>query len=202
MAQLKDAQARIAALETANSDSEEQRKANLKALEEAREESAGLKQKLIAMSDENIGYRKRITEMMTKLINADVELSKLSEHPEKSPLLTEEVKLMRSIIAKQSRILSIQDQSRSLLISTYMREFQQNPATADIAALLGNREIIKLTPAEQQIVNTLAADSKLKLFLTDQQKEDMNKLAKELFSEREKAAQLSRNWNWRAANEK
>ena len=145
MAQLKDAQARIAALETANSDSEEQRKANLKALEEAREESAGLKQKLIAMSDENIGYRKRITEMMTKLINADVELSKLSEHPEKSPLLTEEVKLMRSIIAKQSRILSIQDQSRSLLISTYMREFQQNPATADIAALLGNREIIKLT---------------------------------------------------------
>lgn len=192
MAQLKDAQARIAALETANSDSEEQRKANLKALEEAREESAGLKQKLIAMSDENIGYRKRITEMMTKLINADVELSKLSEHPEKSPLLTEEVKLMRSIIAKQSRILSIQDQSRSLLISTYMREFQQNPATADIAALLGNREIIKLTPAEQQIVNTLAADSKLKLFLTDQQKEDMNKLAKELFSEREKAAQLSK----------
>lgn len=144
------------------------------------------------MSDENIGYRKRITEMMTKLINADVELSKLSEHPEKSPLLTEEVKLMRSIIAKQSRILSIQDQSRSLLISTYMREFQQNPATADIAALLGNREIIKLTPAEQQIVNTLAADSKLKLFLTDQQKEDMNKLAKELFSEREKAAQLSK----------
>lgn len=47
--------------------------------------------------------------MMTKLINADVELSKLSEHPEKSPLLMEEVTLMRSIIAKQNRILSIQD---------------------------------------------------------------------------------------------
>ena len=39
-AQLKDAQDKIAALETAKSDSEEQRKANLKALEEAREESA------------------------------------------------------------------------------------------------------------------------------------------------------------------
>ncbi|MFQ7535559.1 MAG: hypothetical protein ACLRPT_10820 [Akkermansia muciniphila] len=35
-AQLKDAQDKIAALETAKSDSEEQRKANLKALEEAR----------------------------------------------------------------------------------------------------------------------------------------------------------------------
>ena len=69
-AQLKDAQDKIAALETAKSDSEEQRKANLKALEEAREESADLKQKLIAIRDENIGYRKRITELNTKLINA------------------------------------------------------------------------------------------------------------------------------------
>lgn len=191
-AQLKDAQDRIAALETANSDSEEQRKANLKALEEARTESAGLKQKLIALRDENIGYRKRITEMMTKLINADVELSKLSEHPEKSPLLMEEVTLMRSIIAKQNRILSIQDQSRTLLINTYMREFQQNPATKDIAALLNNTDIIKLTPAEQQIVNALEGDSKLKLFLTDRQKEEMDKLARDLSAEREKAAQLSK----------
>lgn len=83
-AQLKDAQDKIAALETAKSDSEEQRKANLKALEEAREESADLKQKLIAIRDENIGYRKRITELNTKLINADVELSKLEANPEKA----------------------------------------------------------------------------------------------------------------------
>lgn len=130
--------------------------------------------------------------MMTKLINADVELSKLSEHPEKSPLLMEEVTLMRSIIAKQNRILSIQDQSRTLLINTYMREFQQNPATKDIAALLNNTDIIKLTPAEQQIVNALEGDSKLKLFLTDRQKEEMDKLARDLSAEREKAAQLSK----------
>lgn len=83
-AQLKDAQDKIAALETAKSDSEEQRKANLKALEEARGESADLKQKLIAIRDENIGYRKRITELNTKLINADVELSKLEANPEKA----------------------------------------------------------------------------------------------------------------------
>lgn len=84
-AQLKDAQDKIAALETAKSDSEEQRKANLKALEEAREESADLKQKLIAIRDENIGYRKRITELNTKLINAEVELFQAGGQSGKKP---------------------------------------------------------------------------------------------------------------------
>ncbi|WP_302016047.1 tetratricopeptide repeat protein [uncultured Akkermansia sp.] len=191
-AQLKDAQDKISALETANSNSEEQRKANLKALEEARNESADLKQKLIAIRDENIGYRKRITELNTKLINADVELSKLEANPEKSPLLVEENQLLRSTIAKQLRILSVQDQSRSLLISTYKRLHQQNPETAEIAALMDNEEAIKLTPAEKQIVNAIASDNKIDVPLTDQQKEKINKLAMALSAERDKAAQLAK----------
>lgn len=189
---LKDAQEKIAALETAKSDSEEQRKANLKALEEARGESADLKQKLIAIRDENIGYRKRITELNTKLINADVELSKMEANPEKSPLLLEENQLLRSTIAKQLRILSVQDQSRSLLISTYKRLHQENPDTAEIAALMDNEEAIKLTPAEKQIVNAIASDNKINIPLTDQQKEKINKLALALSAERDKAAQLAR----------
>lgn len=191
-AQLKDAQDKIAALETAKSDSEEQRKANLKALEEAREESADLKQKLIAIRDENIGYRKRITELNTKLINADVELSKLEANPEKSPLLLEENQLLRSTIAKQLRILSVQDQSRSLLISTYKRLLQENADTSEIASLMDNEEAIKLTPAEKQIVNVIARDNKIDIPLTDQQKEKINKLAQALSAERDKAAQLAR----------
>lgn len=191
-AQLKDAQDKIAALETARSDSEEQRKANLKALEEAREESADLKQKLIAIRDENIGYRKRITELNTKLINADVELSKLEANPGKSPLLLAENQLLRSTIAKQLRILSVQDQSRSLLISTYKRLHQENPDTAEIAALMDNEEAIKLTPAEKQIVSAIASDNKIDVPLTDTQKEKINKLAQALSAERDKAAQLAR----------
>lgn len=189
---LKDAQDKIAALETAKSDSEEQRKANLKALEEARGESADLKQKLIAIRDENIGYRKRITELNTKLINADVELSNLEANPDKSPLLLEENQLLRSTIAKQLRILSVQDQSRSLLISTYKRLHQQNPDTAEIAALMDNEEAIKLTPAEKQIVSAIASDNKIDIPLTDQQKEKINKLALALSAERDKAAQLAK----------
>lgn len=189
---LKDAQDKISALETAKSDSEEQRKANLKALEEARGESADLKQKLIAIRDENIGYRKRITELNTKLINADVELSKLETNPDKSPLLQEENQLLRSTIAKQLRILSVQDQSRSLLISTYKRLHQQNPDTAEIAALMDNEEAIKLTPAEKQIVNAIASDNKINIPLTDQQKEKISKLALALSAERDKAAQLAK----------
>lgn len=53
-----------------------------------------------------------------------MELSKLEANPEKSPLLLEENQLLRSTIAKQLRILSVQDQSRSLLISTYKRLHQ------------------------------------------------------------------------------
>lgn len=191
-AQLKDAQDKIAALETAKSDSEEQRKANLKALEEVRGESVELKQKLIAIRDENIGYRKRITELNTKLINADVELSKLEANPGKSPLLLEENQLLRSTIAKQLRILSVQDQSRSLLISTYKRLLQENPDTAEIAALMDNEEAIKLTPAEKQIVNSIARDNKIDVPLTEVQKEKINKLAQALSAERKKAAQLAR----------
>lgn len=191
-AQLKDAQDKIAALETAKSDSEEQRKANLKALEEARGESADLKQKLIAIRDENIGYRKRITELNTKLINADVELSRLEANPDKSPLLLAENQLLRSTIAKQLRILSVQDQSRSLLISTYMRLLQQKPDTAEIASLMGNEEAIKLTPAEQEIVNVIARNNNIDVPLTDQQKEKINKLALALSAERDKAAQLAK----------
>lgn len=191
-AQLKDAQDKITALETAKSDSEEQRKANLKALEEARGESADLKRKLIAIRDENIGYRKRITELSTKLINADVELSSLEAAPEKSPLLLEENRLLRSTIAKQLRILSVQDQSRSLLISTYKRLLQENPDTANIAALMDNEEAIKLTPAEKQMVNAIARDNKIDVPLTERQKEKINKLAQALSAEREKAADLAR----------
>lgn len=189
-AQLKDALDKVAALETANSDSEEQRKANLKALGEARGETVDLRLKLRALQDENTGYRKRITDLSTKLINADVELAHLETNPGKSPLLDAENKLLRSIIATQLRILSVQDQSRSLLISTYKRLLQQNPDTAEIAALMDNEEVIKLTPAEQQIVNVIARDNKIDIPLTDRQKEKIDKLAQALSAERDKAAQL------------
>lgn len=191
-AQLKDAQDKITALKTANSDSEEQRKANLKALDEAREEAVELKQKLMAIRDENIGYRKRITDLNTKLINADVELASLETDPGKSPLLEEENKLLRSTIAKQLRILSVQDQSRSLLISTYKRLHQQNPDTAEFASLMDNEEAIKLTPAEQQIVNAISRDNNIAVPLTDQQKEKIDKLARALAAEQNKAAQLAK----------
>lgn len=191
-AQLKDAQDKIAALETAKSDSEEQRKANLKALEEARGEAADLKQKLRAIGEENSGYRKRITELNTKLINADVELAKLETTPEKSPLLIEENQLLRATIAKQLRILSVQDQSRTLLINTYKRLRRENPETAEIALLMDNEEAIKLTPAEKQIVEAIAKDNNIDVPLSNQQKEKINQLAQSLSAERDKAAQLSR----------
>ncbi len=192
-AQLKDALEKISVLETAKIDSEEQRKTNLRALEETREEVALLKQKLMEIRDENIGYRKRITELNTKLINADVELAKLENKPDNNtPLLEDENKLLRSTIAKQLRILAVQEQSRTLLISTYKRLHQENPETAEIAKLMDNDEIIKLTPAEQEIINAIAKDTNIHAELSTEQKNKIDKLAQSLAAEQKKASQLAK----------
>ncbi len=192
-AQLKDALEKIASLETAKIDSEEQRKTNLRTLEETREEVALLKQKLMEIRDENIGYRKRITELNTKLINADVELAKLENKPDNNtPLLEDENKLLRSTIAKQLRILAVQEQSRTLLISTYKRLHQENPETAEIAKLMDNDEIIKLTPAEQEIINAIAKDTNIHVELSTEQKNKIDKLAQSLAAEQKKASQLAK----------
>lgn len=192
-AQLKDALEKIAALETAKTDSEEQRKTNLRTLEETREEVALLKQKLMEIRDENIGYRKRITELNTKLINADVELSKLENKPDPAnPLLEDENKLLRSTIAKQLRILAVQEQSRTLLINTYKRLHQENPETAEIAKLMDNDELIKLTPAEQEIINAIAKNTNIRVELSAEQKNKIDKLAQSLAAEQKKANLLEK----------
>lgn len=50
---------------------------------------------------------------------------------------------------------------------------------------MDNEEAIKLTPAEKQIVNVIARDSKINIPLTDQQKEKINKLAQALSGTRQ-----------------
>ncbi len=191
-AQLKAALDKIAQLETANSDSEEQRKNNLKTLEATRNEVVDLKLKLMALQDENTGYRKRITDLNTKLINADIELSKLDAKPEgESPLLKAENELLRSTIAKQLRILSVRDQSRSLLISTYKRLHLKDPEMAKIAELMDNEEAIRLTPAEQQIVNAIAKENAVDAPLSEEQKGKIDAMAKELSAQRDKADKLA-----------
>ncbi len=192
-AQLKAAQDKIAQLESANSDSEEQRKLNLKTLEETRGEVVGLKLKLMALQDENTGYRKRITELNAKLINADIELSKLESKPrEDNPLLKAENELLRSTIAKQLRILAVQEQSRELLVNSYKRLRLEDPEMAKIAALMDNEERIKLTPAEEQIVNAIAKENAVKAKLNDEQKNKIDLMAKALNDERTKATELAK----------
>lgn len=192
-AQLKDALDKIGQLETAKSDSEEQRVANLRALEAARGESAELKQKLMALQDEHIGYRKRITELNTKLVNAEVELANMDANPSKqNPLLVEEIKLLRTILAKHRRVLSVQAQGRSLLINSYKRIKQDNPDIGNIVSLMDDENTIKLTPAEQALVKTIDGDKEQDLPLTAQQEAKIEKLAQALFVEKSKADQLKK----------
>ncbi len=107
--------------------------------------------------------------------------------------------MLRSTIAKQLRIRSVQDQSRSLLISTYKRLLQENADTSEIASLMDNEEAIKLTPAEKQIVNVIARDNKIDIPLTDQQKERSTSWPRPFPRNATRPPSLPGNWNWRAA---
>lgn len=93
----------------------------------------------------------------------------------------------------------MQDQSRSLLISTYKRLHQENPDTAEIASLMDNEEAIKLTPAEKQIVNAIARDNNINVPLTDQQKEKSTSWRRPSLRNAARPPSLPGIWNWRAA---
>jgi Tfp pilus assembly protein PilF len=154
-AQLKQAQERIAELEKSNQESEDMRAANLRELERTRAEASQIKIALAALRDENLGYRRRISELNTKLVNTEAELDKLSEAPKEDPITVEENRLLRSTVSKQMRLLSTQVRSRELLIEAYKRHKLKDPEMAEAIQLLGDESKLELTPAEEELAKTL-----------------------------------------------
>lgn len=154
-ARLKGAEAKIAQLENEKQQSEDMRAVNLKELEATRAEVAQLKVRLAAMFDENIGYRRRISELNTKLVNTEAELEKLAASPKADPLDIEENRILRSAVNKQMRLLATQVKSRELLIESYTRLKLKDPKMAEALTMLNDESKLKLTPEEEELLATI-----------------------------------------------
>lgn len=154
-ARLKEAEAKIAQLENEKQQSEDMRAVNLKELEATRAEVAQLKVRLAAMFDENIGYRRRISELNTKLVNTEAELEKLAASPKADPLDIEENRILRSAVNKQMRLLATQVKSRELLIESYTRLKLKDPKMAEALTMLNDESKLKLTPEEEELLATI-----------------------------------------------
>lgn len=153
--QLKAAQERIAALEAESAAGTDQTELLQTSLNESRAEAARLREELAALYDENMGYRRRISELTSKLTNLEADLENTAGDPQLDPALVEENKLLREIVAKQRRTLATQQQGRQLLIETYASLKQQDPAMVEALKHVEEESSMDLTSAEKNLIEAV-----------------------------------------------
>ncbi len=155
--QLKTAQARIAELESGIQGSGDQNEVLTRQLDEARGEANRLREEMSGIYDENMGYRRRISELTERLNNIEADLDQQEKQPVVDPALAEENKLLRDVIAKQRRTLSMQEEGRKLLIETYKQIKNQDPAMLLALKKLEDESSLDLTDAERRVMDSVKA---------------------------------------------
>ncbi len=155
--QLKTAQARIAELESGIQGSGDQNAVLAQQLDEARGEANRLREEMSGIYDENMGYRRRISELTERLNNIEADLDQQEGKPLVDPALAEENKLLRDVIAKQRRTLSMQEEGRKLLIETYKQIKNQDPAMLLALKKLEDESSLELTDAERRVMDSVKA---------------------------------------------
>ena len=150
--QLKEALARIAELEGRQAGSDDERNVLQQQLDSARGEAERLRDEMSGIYEENMGYRRRVSELTERLNNIEADLNKNSNQPPADPGLAEEVELLREVIAKQRRSLAMQEEGRKLLIETYKQIKNQDPATLHALQKLDEASTLDLTDAERRVM--------------------------------------------------
>ena len=154
--QLKDAMARIAELEGRQAGSDDERSVLQQQLDSARGEAERLRDEMSGIYEENMGYRRRVSELTERLNNIEADLDKNSTRPPADPALAEEIELLREVIAKQRRSLAMQEEGRKLLIETYKQIKNQDPATLNALQKLDEASALDLTDAERRVMEAAA----------------------------------------------
>lgn len=157
---LREAEARIAELEAQQAGSDDQQNVLAQQLDEARSEADRLRDEMGGIVDENIGYRRRVSELTERLNNLEAELEASAERPVVDPALAEENKILREVIAKQKRTLSMQEEGRKLLIETYKQIKNQDPATLTALQKLDEESSLDLTDAERRLMESVKGSEK------------------------------------------
>ncbi len=153
--QLKDAQARVAELEAQIAGSGDQQSVLQQQLQEARAEEDRLREEMSGIYEENMGYRRRVSDLTERLNNLEAELETLQSKPDVDPALAEENKLLREVIAKQKRTIAMQEEGRKLLIETYKQIKNQDPATLSALQKLDEESSLDLTDAERRVMDAV-----------------------------------------------
>lgn len=154
--QLKEALARIAELESQQAGSDDERTVLQQQLDTARDEATRLRDEMSGIFEENMGYRRRVSELTERLNNIEAELNKAAEQPVVDPALAEENELLREVIAKQRRSLAMQEEGRKLLIETYKQIKNQDPDTLHALQQLDEQSSLDLTDAERRVMEAAA----------------------------------------------
>ncbi len=155
--QLKQAQARIQELESGIQGSGDQNEVLTRQLDEARGEANRLREEMSGVYDENMGYRRRISELTERLNNVEADLDHQEKQPVVDPALAEENKILREVIAKQRRTLSMQEEGRRLLIETYKQIKNQDPAMLLALKKLEDESSLELTDSERRVMESVRA---------------------------------------------
>lgn len=158
--QLKEALARIAELEGRAAGSDDERNVLQQQLDSARGEADRLRDEMSGIYEENMGYRRRVSELTERLNNIEADLNKASQQPLVDPALAEENELLREVIAKQRRSLAMQEEGRKLLIETYKQIKNQDPATLSALQKLDEASALDLTDAERRVMEAAAQETK------------------------------------------
>ncbi len=153
--QLKTAQARISELEASLQGAGDQNAVLSQQLQEARSEADRLREEMSGIYDENMGYRRRVSELTERLNNMEATLDEQEKQPQLDPALAEENKLLREVIAKQRRSLSMQEEGRKLLIDTYKQIKNQDPAMLMALQKLDDESSLDLTDAERRVMDSV-----------------------------------------------
>lgn len=158
--QLKDVQARVAELEAKIAGSDDQQSVLQQQLQDARAEADRLRDEMSGIYEENMGYRRRVSDLNERLTNLEVELQQQENKPVVDPALAEENKLLREVIAKQKRTIAMQEEGRRLLIETYKQIKNQDPAMLNALQRLDDESSLDLTDAERRIMDAVKGTEK------------------------------------------
>lgn len=150
--QLKEAQARIAELEGRAAGSDDERSVLQQQLDSARGEADRLRDEMSGIYEENMGYRRRVSELTERLNNIEADLDKTATLGPVDPALAEENELLREVIAKQRRSLAMQEEGRKLLIETYKQIKNQDPTILSALQKLDEESTLDLTDAERRVM--------------------------------------------------
>ena len=153
--QLKDAQAKVADLEAQIAGSGDQQAVLQQQLDGARAEADRLRDEMSGIYEENMGYRRRVSDLTERLNNLEADLESQAEQPNIDPALAEENKLLREVIAKQKRTIAMQEEGRKLLIETYKQIKNQDPATLSALQKLDEESSLELTDAERRVMDAV-----------------------------------------------